>query len=99
MSTDNDTLYREYVGISDPNLQEIQQKMATTAANQDLLNKASTQDGGRVHKRIRKRKRHTKKKTMKQRKSRQKKYKKKTRKQTKRHTRKSYKNKKIKTKK
>ena len=78
---------------SNPKVQELQQKIGTTKANQEYLRHISTQEGGRVHKR----KRNTKKKTMK--KSHKKKHKKKTRKHTKRHIRKSYKNKKIKTKK
>ena len=79
---------------SNPKVQEIQQKMATTKANQEYLRYSSEQIGGRVNKR----KRHTKR-TTKKRKSHKKKYKKKTRKHTKRHIRKSHKNKKIKTKK
>lgn len=83
----------ESVGSSDPRVQELQQKIGTTKANQEYLQYLSTKKGGRVHKR----KRYTKKKTMK--KSHKKKHKKKSRKHTKRHIRKSYKNKKNKNKK
>lgn len=75
---------------SDPKVQELQQKMATTKANQELLRYSSTLKGGR----IRKRKYHTKRKTTKKIKSHKKIYKKKLQKRTKRQRRKSYKNKK-----